>query len=72
LPPSSRVTRFSRWAAAAWIARAGIDGAREVDGVDKGVLDQSGADHLADPLDDIDDARRDARFQAKKTRIEGA
>ena len=63
LPPSSRLTRFTRAAAAAWIARPVWSEPVNVIASTLGVGDQRRADGLADALDDVEHARRDARLE---------
>ena len=60
LPPSSRATRFSRAAAGGLDPPAGLDRPGEPDGVDVGMGDQAGADHLAGAVEHVEDAGRDA------------
>ena len=63
LPPSSRLTRFTRAAAAAWIARpVGFEPVNVIAST-SGMGDELGADGLAGALDDVEDAGRDPRLE---------
>ena len=59
LPPSSRLTRLTRLAAAAWMALPVGHGAGERQGVDERVLDERGARRRAVALHDVEHAGRD-------------
>ena len=62
LPPSSAVNGTMLRAAAAPMRRAGLGRAGERHAPDQRVRDQRGARLLADALDDVEDARRQARL----------